>query len=175
MKPSPVTEHDHVDGPADAPVTLIEYGDYECPMCVKAYPVLESIRKAFSGKLRFVYRHVPKSSEGFLKQAAQASEFAAAHGKFWEMHEQLFTRPGQHDLEHLVAAATAIGLDAEACRKALTTHAFAGRVRELSVASVQSGIIGTPTVFINGVHYENRMEEAPLRAAVERALAAPQG
>ncbi len=172
MKPSPVTEHDHVDGPANAPVTLIEYGDYECPMCVKAYPVLESIRKTFSGKLRFVYRHVPKSSQGFLKQAAQASEFAATQGKFWEMHAQLFTLTGSHDLEHLLSAASAAGLDAAACRKALTEHTFAERVRELSVASVQSGIIGTPTLFINGVHYENRIEEPLLASAIDKALQA---
>jgi protein-disulfide isomerase len=170
VKPSPVTEHDHTGGPADAPITLIEYGDYECPICVKAYPVLESVRKTFGAKLRFVYRHVPKSSQGFLKQAAQASEFAASQGKFWEMHEQLFTLAGTHDLEHLLAAASAAGLDAEACRKALIEHTFAERVRELSVASVQSGIIGTPTLFINGVHYENRIEEPLLVSAINEAL-----
>ena len=172
MKPSPITEHDHVDGPANAPLTLIEYGDYECPQCVKAYPVLDGICKAYSGKLRFVYRHVPKSSQGFLKQAAQAAEFAASQGKFWEMHAQLFALAGQHDLEHLVGAARAIGLDADACRKALLEHTFAERVRELSVASVQSGIIGTPTLFINGVRYENRIEEAPLTGALNQALQA---
>jgi predicted DsbA family dithiol-disulfide isomerase len=112
---------------------------------------------------------VPKSSTGFLKQAAQASEFAAAHGKFWEMHAQLFTI-GAHDLEHLLKAASAAGLDAEACSTALTEHRFAERVRELSVASVQSGIIGTPTLFINGAHYENRIEEALLVNALSKAL-----
>lgn len=170
MKPSPVTPHDHVAGPTDAPVTLIEYGDYECPMCVKAYPVLESMRREFSDKLRFVYRHVPKSSDGFRKQAAQVSEFAAAHGKFWEMHRQLFEHPDRHDPEHLVEAARAIGLDAEQCRKALAEHTYAERVRELSVASIHSGIIGTPTVFINEQRYENRIEEPLLRAAIQRAL-----
>ena len=110
MKPSPITEHDHVDGPANAPVTLIEYGDYECPYCVKAFPVLESVRQAFEGKLRFVFRHVPKSGQAFDKQAAEAAEFAAAQGKFWPMHAQLFALDGRHDLEQLVAAATAAGL-----------------------------------------------------------------
>ena len=172
MKPSPVTEHDHVDGPANAPVTLIEYGDYECPFCVKAYPVLEAIRQTFSGKLRFVYRHVPKSAGGFAKQAAEAAEFAAAQGKFWAMHGQLFETGAQHDLDHLVARAQAVGLDGEACRKALIEHAFAGRVRELAVASVQSGIIGTPTLFINGVHYENRLEAPLLEKAIRSALEA---
>lgn len=172
VKPSPITPHDHVDGPANAPVTLIEYGDYECPFCVKAYPILQGLREQFSGKLRFVYRHVPKSAGGFAKQAAEASEFAAAQGKFWAMHDQLFRHGAEHNLEQLVACAQAVGLDAEACRTALTEHTFAARVRELAVASVHSGIIGTPTLFINGVHYENRIEAPLLEQAVRSALAA---
>jgi protein-disulfide isomerase len=176
VKPSPVTAHDHVDGPADAPITLIEYGDYECPFCTKAYPVLESIRAAFKGQLRFVYRHVPKSADqGFAKQAAEASEFAAAHGQFWAMHAQLFSKDAVHDLEHLVAAASAVGLEAAACRKALVERTFAERVRELSIASVRSGIVGTPTLFINGTHYENRLEIPLLESAIRRALEAHSG
>ncbi|MEI9951735.1 MAG: thioredoxin domain-containing protein [Pseudomonadota bacterium] len=173
MKPSPIVEHDHVDGPADAPVTLIEYGDYECPYCVKAFPVLERVRQAFAGKIRFIFRHVPKSGQAFDKQAAEASEFAAAQGKFWPMHTQLFALDGRHDLEQLVAAAVAVGLDGAACRKALVERSFAERVRELSIAALHSGIIGTPTLFINGVRYENRIEEPLLNAAIERALVAP--
>ena len=172
MKPSEVTAHDHVDGPADAPVTLIEYGDYECPFCVKAFAVLEGVRQQFAGKLRFVYRHVPKSGQAFAKQAAEAAEFAAANGKFWEMHRQLFELDGRHDLEDLVGAAKAIGLDPDACRKALTDHAFTERVRELSVASVRSGIIGTPSLFINGAHYENRIEAPLLNNVIEQTLSA---
>ncbi|HEY5374371.1 MAG TPA: DsbA family protein [Polyangiaceae bacterium] len=174
MKPSPVSAHDHIDGPADAPITLIEYGDYECPFCVKAYPVLESVRQTFHGKLRFVYRHVPKSgAQGFAKQAAEASEFAASRGKFWAMHAELFANGEQHDLEQLVRCAIAVGLDGAACRNALVERTFAERVRELSVASVRSGIIGTPTVFINGTHYENRIEVPLLEAAIRRELEAP--
>ena len=172
MKPSPIVEHDHVDGLTDAPVTLIEYGDYECPYCVKAFPVLEQVRKAYGNKLRFVFRHVPKSGQAFDKQAAEASEFAAAQGKFWPMHAQLFALDGRHDLEQLVAAAASIGLDAAACRQALLERSFAERVRELSIAALHSGIVGTPTLFINGVRYENRIEEPLLREAIERALAA---
>jgi NhaA family Na+:H+ antiporter len=172
VNPSPVTAHDHVDGPADAPVTLIEYGDYECPFCVKAYPVLQSVRQTFAGKLRFVYRHVPKSEHGFAKQAAEAAEFAAAQGKFWAMHEKLFAPEARHDPEQLVEDAVAVGLDGAACRKALAERTFAARVRELSVAAVRSGIIGTPTLFINGVHYENRIEAPLLEAAIRSALEA---
>jgi NhaA family Na+:H+ antiporter len=173
VKPSPISEHDHVLGPTDAAVTLIEYGDYECPFCVKAYPVIESVRTAFAGKLRFVYRHVPKSAEhAFAKQAAEASEFAASQGKFWEIHAQLFLHADRHDLDYLVEAAKTIGLDAEACRTALVERSFAARVRELAVASVRSGIVGTPTLFINGSHYQDRMEEGSMRSAVSRALEA---
>ncbi len=172
MKPSPVSAHDHVDGPADARVTLIEYGDYECSYCVSAFPVLEGVRHQFVGKLRFVYRHVPKSaSQGFAKQAAEASEFAASQGQFWPMHAQLFAHADRHDLEHLIEAATAVGLDGEACRRALVEHTFAARVRELTVASVQSGIIGTPTLFINGERYLDRIESALLESAIDGALA----
>jgi protein-disulfide isomerase len=172
VNPSPITEHDHVQGAENAPVTLIEYGDYECPFCTKAYPLIEKVRTAFAEDLRFVYRHVPKSgAKGFAKQAAEASEFAAAHGQFWPMHAQLFLHASEeHDLEHLVAAAKAVGLDPDACREALVTRAFAERVRELSVLSLLSGIIGTPTLFINGVHYENRLEEVLLHSAVSVAL-----
>ena len=134
MKPSPISELDHVDGPLDAAVSLIEYADFECPFCVKAYPVIESIRAAFLGKLCFVYRHVPKSTDkGFTKQAAEASEFAAAHGKFWAMHARLFLHPDQHDLESLVSAAGAIGLDPAECRTALVERKYAGRVRQITV------------------------------------------
>jgi protein-disulfide isomerase len=173
VTPSPVTEHDHVQGPADAPVTLIEYGDYECPFCAKAYPIIEKLREDFGDRLRFVYRHVPKAADkGFAKQCAEASEFAADHGQFWAMHSQLFLHSGQHDPEHLVALAKTIGLAPEECRAALVEHKYAARVRELSVASVRSGIIGTPTLFINGTHYEDRLELDLLGAGVRGALGA---
>ncbi len=174
MKPSAITAHDHVAGPSNAAVILIEYADFECPYCVKAYPVIESARETFRDKLQFVYRHIPKSADkGFTLQAAEASEFAAAEGQFWAMHAQLYLRPDRHDLEGLVATATEIGLDSAACRKALIEKAYAGRVREIAVLAVKSGIIGTPTLFINGAHYEDRMEEDLLQSAINREIHAP--
>ena len=171
MNPAAVTESDHCIGPNDAPLTLIEYGDYECPFCVKAFPVLEKIRARFGDRVRLVYRHVPRSrAQSFAKQAAEAAEFAASHGRFWEMHQALFTNPDWREVEQLVSAARSIGLDPEACRKALTERTFAERVREITVESVRAGIIGTPTLFINGVRYEDRMEEEPLTRAIEAAL-----
>ena len=171
MKPSSITDLDHVDGPANAAVTLIEYADYECPFCVKAYPAIESVRETFRGKLRFVYRHIPKSADkGFSKQAAEAAEFAASQGQFWAMHSQLFMHPDQHDLESLVSAAKAINLDSAACRKALVEKTFAGRVRGIAVEAVKSGIIGTPTLFINGTHYQDRVEQDLLRSALNHEI-----
>jgi len=172
VNPAAVTESDHCIGPNDAPLTLIEYGDYECPFCVKAFPVLEKIREQFGNKVRLVYRHVPRSrGQSFAKQAAEAAEFAASHGRFWEMHQALFSNPDWREVEQLIAAAKSIGLDPEACRKALADRTFAERVREITVESVRAGIIGTPTLFINGVRYEDRMEEEPLTRAIEAALA----
>ena len=172
MQPTPITGIDHIDGPADAPLTLIEYGDFECPFCVRAYPVLEQVREAYRGRLRFVYRHVPKSHEdGFSKQAAEASEFAAAAGSFWPMHAELFSHPNQHEPDQLAEYAAEIGLDREECRKALTEHRFAGRVKEIAIAAIRSGIIGTPVLFINGERYEDRIELALLRRSLDAALA----
>lgn len=171
MNPSPISEHDHVDGSAEASVTLIEYGDYECPFCAQAYPIIEKARQAMGKELRFVYRHVPKAGPaGFAKQAAEASEFAASEGLFWPMHRQLSLHPGKLDLEHLVEHARSVGLDAERCRAALVEHRFAERVREIAVASVRSGIIGTPTLFINGQRYQDRLEDALLQQALQAAF-----
>jgi protein-disulfide isomerase len=172
VNPNPVSETDHYVGRLGCSLTLIEYGDYECPFCIKAFPVIEKMRARFGDRLCFVYRHVPKSgAKSFAKQAAEAAEFAASHGRFWEMHEILFTHPDWREPEQLVEAAKSIGLDAESCRKALEERTFAERVREVAVAAVRAGIIGTPTLFINGVRYEDRMEEEPLALALETALA----
>jgi len=171
MNPSPITEHDHTDGPEEARVTLIEYGDFECPFCVRAYPEIEAVREACRGRLRFVYRHVPRSVDrGFAKQAAEASEFAASAGAFWPMHGELFLHPDRHEIDHLVDYAAAIGLDPEACRLALIERRFQPRVKELVVAATRSGIIGTPMLFLNEKRYEDRVERGPLLDAIERAF-----
>jgi protein-disulfide isomerase len=171
VKPTPLAPNDHIEGPDDARVTLIEYGDYECPYCVRAFPVIEKVRLERGSSLRFVYRHVSRSSNGFAEQAAEASEFAAAEGKFWEMHAQLFTHPGEHELEQLVGYAKTIGCDPGKCRAALVERKFASLVRDLDAAAARSGIIGTPLLFINGERYEDRIEEAALLAALDRAYA----
>lgn len=166
-----IDDHDHVDGPADARVTLIEYADFECPFCVAAYPAIAAVRDRFRRSLRLVYRHVPRSSrDGFTKQAAEAAEAAAAQGKFWDMHRELYQHADQHDLEHLVAHAQRIGLDVARFRRELVDRVYAPRVKELAVRSIRHGVVGVPTLFINGQRYVERPQLEPLTAAIEAQL-----
>jgi protein-disulfide isomerase len=169
MLPIPeIDSHDHVDGPSDAPVTLLEYADFECPVCVLAYPEIERARAKFPGKLRFVYRHVPRGkADGFTKQAAEASEAAAAQGQFWPMYRALYEHPEQHQIAQLVENAKAIGLDVPRFERELNERVYAPRVHELAVRAIRNGIVGTPTLFINGVKFEQR----PAAVALERAIA----
>jgi protein-disulfide isomerase len=167
MKPTPITPEDHADGPADARITLLEYGDFECPFCVRAFPIIEGLRAA-RPDCRFVFRHVARSPRGFEKQAAEASEFAASKGRFWGMYRELFGHPNRHELEQLVGYAAAIGLDANECRAALVERRFAHRVNDLAGAAARSGIIGTPTLFINGQRFEDRIEADTLGAEIDR-------
>jgi Na+:H+ antiporter, NhaA family len=166
-----IDDHDHVDGPPDARITLVEYADFECPFCVAAYPAIEGVRDRFRGSLRVVYRHVPRSSrDGFTKQAAEAAEAAAAQGKFWEMHRELYQHADQHDLAHLIAHAQRIGLDVVRFRRELVDGVYAPRVKELAVRSIRHGVVGVPTLFINGERYAERPQLEPLAAAIEAKL-----
>jgi protein-disulfide isomerase len=164
-----IDDHDHTDGPPDAPLVLVEYADFECPYCVKAYPELERVRDKYRGRLRFVHRHVPRSAkDGFAKQAAEASEAAAAQGKFWEMHRELFQHPDQHSIADLVTHAQRIGLDVARFERELADHTYAARVNELAVRALRNGVVGVPTLFLNGEH----LEQPPTFDALDRALSA---
>jgi protein-disulfide isomerase len=151
----PVSGRDHILGPANAPVTLLEYGDYECPYCGAAYPVVAELRRRLENILQFAYRHFPLSQiHPHAQIAAEAAEAAGAQGKFWAMHDALFTHQDALDVNHLILYATAIGLDTEAFRVELAAHVHAGRVREDFMTGVRSGVNGTPTFFINGLRYD---------------------
>jgi protein-disulfide isomerase len=164
-----IDDHDHTDGPRDAALVLVEYADFECPFCVKAYPEIERVRAKYRGRMRFVYRHVPRSAkDGFTKQAAEASEAAAAQGKFWEMHRELFLHSTQHSVEELAGHAARIGLDVPRFLHELGQHTYAGRVKELAVRALRNGVVGVPTLFLDGVHFE----QPPVFDALDRALSA---
>jgi protein-disulfide isomerase len=168
----PVGERDHVQGPADAPVTLVEYGDYECPHCGRAYPIVKQVRARLGRRLRFVFRNFPlRESHPHAEHAAEAAEAAGAQGKFWEMHDRLFERQFALDDDYLVEYARELGLDGPRVGRELAAGTYAPRVREDFRSGVTSGVNGTPTFFINGVRHDGSWDVEPLVAALEAAAA----
>ncbi|HEV2094438.1 MAG TPA: thioredoxin domain-containing protein [Rubrobacter sp.] len=161
---------DHTLGPADAPVTLVEYGDYQCPYCAKARPVLDDLIEKTDGKARLVFRHYPLDSvHPLARRAAEAAEAAGAQGRFWPMHGLLYEN--QEDLtdRDLRSYAAYLELDLARFGEDLAEHRHAGRVQENRLAGEREGVRGTPGVFLNGVPYEGRLELEALLEAVEEA------
>jgi Protein-disulfide isomerase len=166
-------ERDHLYGPEDAPVTLVEYGDYECPHCGAAHPVVQSIQKQMGTNLRFVFRNFPLTElHPHAQHAAEAAEAAAPSGKFWEMHDVLFENQRHLTDEDLKGYAARVGADADAVASALSDHAYEARVREDFLSGIRSGVNGTPTFFINGVRHDDAWDEVTLLSAL-RAAAQP--
>ena len=170
----PVSERDHRLGPDDAPVTLVEYGDFECPHCGRAYYVVKEVRSMLGDRLRFVFRHFPiTTSHPHAQSAAEAAEAAGAQGKFWEMHDTLFEHQNALDEASLIAYAEMIGLDIRRFVADMRTHKYAERVREDFLSGILSGVNGTPTFFINGVRYDNSWDTRTLAAALVQAMEVP--
>jgi len=168
----PVGKRDHAQGPDDARVTLVEYGDYECPHCGRAYPIVKDVRRRLGSKLRFVFRNFPLSeSHPHAQHAAEAAEGAAAQGRFWEMHDALFENQQALDDTHLVRYAAKLGLDAKAFERELRAHDHKARVREDFISGVRSGVNGTPTFFINGVRFDDSWDPDTLTNALKAAAA----
>jgi formate-nitrite transporter family protein len=169
----PASERDHTLGPPDARVTLVEYGDFECPHCGALYPVIQSARQAFGGNLRFVFRHFPlRSSHPHALAAAKAAEAAGEQGRFWEMHDRLYQRQTQLENEDLVRHAGKIGLDVPRFERELTARAHEVRIREDLASAAQSGATGTPSLFINGELYQGSLDRSDVFAALARAAVA---
>jgi protein-disulfide isomerase len=150
----PVSSGDHVAGPATAPLTLVEYGDYECPFCRAAQGPVHEARRLFEGELRFVYRHFPLTQihpRSF--PAAEAAEAAGAQGRFWEMHELLFASQDRLGARDLLQLAVQLRLDATRVARELAEHTHAEKVRAHFMSGVMSGVNGTPTFFVNGVRH----------------------
>ena len=167
----PVSSRDHALGAADARVTLVEYGDFECPFCGRAYPALKRVLGQLGSKVRFVFRHFPLAEEHpHAQHAAEVAEAAAAQGKFWEMHDLLYQRQAALADEDLVAYARELGLDADRVRRELVAQVYAARVRDDFVSGTRSGVTGTPRFFINGRRHEEPGDARTLAAALRRAL-----
>jgi protein-disulfide isomerase len=167
----PVGRRDHVVGPATAPITIVEYGDYECPFCGAAHPVVKALEKALDDNLRFAYRHFPLSQiHPHSFQAAEAAEAAGAQDRFWEMHDMLFEHQSRLGTQDLLAYASALGLKLESFAEDLSEHRHAPRVREDFLSGVRSGVNGTPTFFVNGVRHDGGYDLASMLEASQPYL-----
>ncbi|MGC2442646.1 DsbA family protein [Candidatus Binatus sp.] len=166
-----VGANDHVQGPAKAPVTLVEYGDYQCPYCGEAYPIVKALQKRLGEQVRFVFRNFPLAeAHPHAEHAAEAAEAAAAQGKFWEMHDLLYENQAALEDEDLVRYAKLLHLDVPRFVKEMEAHAYAERVRADFSSGVRSGVNGTPTFFINGARHDGPFDLGSLLAAIEEAV-----
>ena len=161
----PIRPSDHVEGPEDAPNTLVEYGDYECPDCGRLYVILRDLQREAPSRLRIVFRHYPRSGiHHHAQQAAEAAEAAGAQGKFWEMHALLFERQQALQTHDLIRYAEELTLDVERFRHELKDQTHNERVRSDFRAGVQNGVYGTPGLFLNGVRYDSEWDKESLRS-----------
>jgi protein-disulfide isomerase len=166
----PLSSADHSVGPDDAPVTLVEYGDYECPYCGDAHAIVLAVRQRMGPRLRFVFRNFPLSEiHPHALHAAEAAEAAAEQGKFWEMHDALYEHQEALEDADLIRYAQALGLDAERVERDLASDIYEPRVREQFRSGVRSGVNGTPTFFIDGNRYDESWDADSLLEALESA------
>ena len=164
----PVSADDHSMGDVDAKITLVEYGDFQCPDCGMAFPMVKKIQRHFGKELRFVYRNFPLVEIHELAEpAAEAAEFAASHGKFWEMHDAIFEHQRRLSLASLAKLLEGLGLDGDKAESAIEDQEFSERIDKDIEGGEQAGVHGTPTFFINGVEYEGEWEFEGLVAAIE--------
>jgi protein-disulfide isomerase len=162
-------ECDHVRGALDAPVTVVEYGDFECPFCGQAEDVVRELLADF-GDVRYVWRHLPLTDvHPHAQLAAEASEAAAAQGRFWDMHDLLMERQDALKVKNLLAYAEELGLDVDAFREALKARKGAPRVARDTESADLSGVSGTPTFFVNGRRHHGAYDIGSLSAAVVAA------
>jgi protein-disulfide isomerase len=165
-------ERDHILGPRDAPVTLLEYGDYQCPYCGMAHPIVKELLRQKESEVRFVFRHFPLANiHPHAELAAEAAEAAGAQRKFWAMHDTLYEHQERLDPAALLVYAQALGLDLDRFGADLQTHAHARKVAEDFMSGVRSGVNGTPSFFINGHRHTGPWDFPHLLAAVEAAAA----
>ena len=168
-----VSEADHVQGPAGAEVTLVEYGDYECPYCGRAYPIVKRVQKHFGKRLRFVFRNFPLGEmHPHAEGAAEAAEFCGAQGKFWEMHDLIYENQESLSGPLYLELAQKIGVAPATLRASLEKREFLARVRADFTGGVRSGVNGTPTFFINGQRHDDAVDYEDLVAAIEDASTA---
>ena len=167
----PVGPRDHRQGPDDAPVTLVEYGDFECPQCAAAQPILKHIKATFGESLRFVFRHFPlTSSHPNAQRAAEAIEWVAAQaeGAFWPFHDALYADSKSLSEKQILIRIDELGLPGNEFLAAWQAHTNLKRVKEDFISGIDSGVTGTPAFFINGVRHPGSWDEVALVRAIDR-------
>lgn len=170
----PVTELDHTRGRVDASMTLLEYGDYECPACGAAYPLTEALLDALGDDMRFVYRHFPLMNiHPHAEHAAGAAESAAAQKHFWEMHGTLFQHRNALEDTDLARYAASLHLNVNRFIHDVLEDVYRDRIREDFRSGVRSGVNGTPTFFINGLRYDGPRDLNSMVAALSNRAQAP--
>jgi protein-disulfide isomerase len=167
----PVTAADHIKGDLNAPVTLVEYGDYQCPACGIAFPIVQNVQRHFGRRLCFVFRNFPLTqAHPEAESAAEAAEFAAAHGRFWEMHDGLYENQASLGPTFYLELAGSLRLPTVDLQGALENGTFRSKVREDFRGGLRSGVNGTPTFFINGGRHDGSFEFEDIVAAISAAL-----
>jgi protein-disulfide isomerase len=167
----PVNDHDHWLGSTRPEITLIEYGDYQCPYCRQAYDVVQSIQSKLGQELKYVYRHFPLTTiHPMAELAAEAAEAAAAQGRFWEMHGLLYENQDQLGEDLIIEASKQFGLDQKRFLKEIESRQYQERVHEDFLNGVKSGVSGTPGFFINGFLYKDSWDEENLMQALRSLL-----
>ena len=168
---NPVSSNDHILGNAEAPCVLVEYGDYECPHCAAAHPMVQAIEKHFGDRMAFVYRNFPLTRiHPYAQPAAEVAEFAGSKGKFWQMHDQLFENQERLGIDLFAELAEEMGLSREEMEAALENNTFTNQINKEFTGGVRSGVNGTPTFFVNGSRYDGSLDKASLTKAIEEAI-----
>jgi protein-disulfide isomerase len=167
----PVSERDHIQGNVNAGLTLVEFGDYQCPYCGAAYPMVKRLQKALGKDLRFVFRNFPLTqAHPYALIAAEAAEAAALQGKFWEMHDIIYENQADLEPDALAGWAAKAGLDIAKFGAALRHGDIAKRIKEDRASGIRSGVNGTPTFFIEGIRHDGPPDYDSLRAALDEQL-----
>ena len=167
----PVNAGDHVQGLEDSPLTLVEYGDYECPYCGEAYPIVKRLQKKMGEDLRFVFRNFPLSEiHPHALAAAQAAEAAGLQNRFWEMHDGLFENQDRLEDENLIVLAGKLKLDIETFKHDLSSKEVTAKLEKDFSSGIRSGVNGTPTFYINGVRHDGSYEYEDLLASLQEQL-----
>lgn len=165
----PVTKSDHIQGGSLAAVTLVEYGDYECPYCGQAYGLIKAIQRDLGDRLRFVFRNFPLgTAHPFAEAAAEAAEAAGAQGKFWEMHDLLYENQAELGNELIFGAASSLSLDVDRFNNEIKARKYKDRVHRDFMGGVRSGVNGTPGFFVNDIFFEGSWASGGLATALAK-------